>query len=117
MDLEISLNHLRFYAYHGVLPEETKNGNEFEVNLSVSMPYDEKMAADDPENILSYVSLYEIVESRMNIPVKLLETVVSGIVNDIRERFPEVTKGRVSIEKKHPPIPGMLGSASVALNF
>jgi dihydroneopterin aldolase len=34
--LTISLNNVRFRAYHGVYPEERQKGNDFVVNMQVS---------------------------------------------------------------------------------
>ena len=53
----------------------------------------------------------------MLIPRNLLERVAAGIARKIKERFPIVKGGKIRIEKDRPPIPGMLGSASVTLNF
>ena len=43
MDFEISLNDLRFYAYHGVEEFEREFGNKFNVSLSVKIPYDSRI--------------------------------------------------------------------------
>ena len=117
MDFEISLNDLRFYAYHGVEEFEREFGNKFNVSLSVKIPYDSRIREDDLNFTVSYADLYSIVEAEMLIPRNLLETVAVGIAGKIKERFPIVTGGKIRIEKDRPPIPGMLGSASVILNF
>ncbi|MCH5226210.1 MAG: dihydroneopterin aldolase [Muribaculaceae bacterium] len=117
MEFEISLNNLIFYAYHGVLEEERKNGTEFRVDLSVVLPYLPEMENDLLEKTVSYERLYQIVEKAMNTPRNLLETIALDIGKKIREEFPVFEKGWIRIEKVRPPIPGMLGSASVKLNF
>ena len=117
MEFEISLNNLSFYAYHGVYEEELKTGNEFRINLSVWIPCHEEMDEDDLENTVSYADLYSIVEAEMKKPRKLLETVALSIAKTIKKDFSLIKRGSISIEKVHPPIPGMLGSASVILNF
>ncbi|MCH5236049.1 MAG: dihydroneopterin aldolase [Muribaculaceae bacterium] len=117
MEYKISLNNLLFYAYHGVMEEERKNGNEFRVSLSVFIPYNNEIALDDIDATVSYADLYEIVKEEMAKPKNLLETVAQRIVLDIKSNFPQIKRGEVTIEKMHPPIPGILGTASVSLIF
>ena len=117
MEFEICLNDLVFYSYHGVFEEERKNGNEFHVWLKVTLPYKDGIESDDLNATVSYADLYKIVAWEMQQPRNLLERVASGIVKRIRERYPKITGGSVKIEKRRPPIPGMIGTASVSLKF
>lgn len=116
-EVEISLNNLSFFGYHGVLKEERKLGNEFKVDLSVSIPFNEGMKEDNLESTISYADLYEIVREEMQRPKKLLEKIAIDIIERIQENFAFVTGGYIRIEKVRPPIPEMLGSASVTLKF
>ena len=117
MEFEITLNDLVFYSYIGVLEEEKKIGNEFRVSVSVFLPYKEEILNDNISSTVSYAELYDIVHKQMQIEYNLLEKVAAEIAKSIKYRYPQISRGKVSIEKKHPPIPGMIGSAIVALNF
>lgn len=118
MDFEISLHHLRFHAYHGILEHEREFGNEFTVDLSVKIPADLRIAEDDDLiHTISYAILFEIVKDEMEKPRKLLETVALKLAERIKATFPEVKSGKVKIEKNRPPIREMSGSASVSLEF
>lgn len=117
MEFEISLNNLKFNAYHGVLEEERKIGNEFVVNLAVKIPVDPQISQDELQNTVSYSDLFDIVKEEMEKTRNLLETVTIEIAKRIKSEFPNVVNGRISIEKTHPPIPGIIGSAEVRLNF
>lgn len=117
MEFEISLKDVIFYAYHGVYEEEQKIGNEFRVNLSVSIPYVEGIETDDLSLTVSYADLYNLIKEEMDKPRKLLETVAVETAKRLMTEFKSVTGGNISIEKVHPPIPGMLGSAEVTLKF
>ena len=118
MEFEIALNRLRFYAYHGVFDEERKTGNEFTVTLRVWVPCDkDRMREDDLSHTVSYAELYEIVSEEMNNPRNLLETVALSIADRIRGEYPSLRGGEIEIEKMHPPIPGIMGTASVTLRF
>ena len=117
LSFDISLNNLRFFAYHGVLDFERKFGNEFVVNLTVKVPFDVRIDRDDLTGTVSYADLYEIIKEEMQQPKNLLEKVAVEIVSKIRDKFSLIQSGYIEIEKVHPPIPGIIGSASVKLNF
>lgn len=117
MEFEISLKDIKFYAYHGVFDEERMIGNEFNVNLSVFIPYNPDMKSDELEYTLSYADLYHVVREEMHLPRKLLEKLILKISERLKKEFPQIIRGRISIEKVHPPVRGMLGSAVVSLNF
>ena len=113
----IFIKEARFHAFHGVMEQERKVGNEFSVSLSVNITYSEGMKEDSLECTVSYADLYEIVADEMKKPRNLLETVAISIGNRIINRFESVSSGSVTIVKKHPPIPGMSGEAGVTHNF
>ena len=117
MTYEISLNNLHFYAYIGVEEEERRIGTEFLVSLTVTFPWHENTPNDNITGTVSYADLYKIVSEEMQCRRKLLETTSHMIAMRIKNEFPKVTGGHIRIEKMHPPIPEILGSASVTLNF
>ena len=117
MEFEISLNNLLFHGYHGVLPEEKRMGNQFQVDLSVFIPYNSAINEDSIEGTVSYAELYEIIESEMRIPRHLLEKIACDIAFRVKKNYPIVNRGHIRIQKITPPVPGMIGSASIILNF
>lgn len=111
-EFEIRLENLRFFCRHGVFPHETRDGNEFEVNLAVK--YDAPLNQDDSlENTVSYVDLYEIVKEEMRCPRKLIETVAREIARRAKERFSQISVVECKVTKLSPPVAGFIGSASV----
>ena len=117
MSFDIQLKNLRFYSYHGVLEHERRNGNLFIVNLTVTIPFNEGIDNDELESTISYEDLFTIVREEMATPGKLLEKVALNIRDSIKEKFSQIERGTIEIEKVHAPIKEMLGSAAVTLNF
>jgi len=111
--LTISLNNVRFRAYHGVFPEERQKGNDFVVNMEVS--YQPKsgtiVSLDDT---IDYGALFHIINSIMQQPVDLLETLVQEIAQAVHQKFSQVKEVAVSVEKLNPPIDKFSGSAAVS---
>jgi 7,8-dihydroneopterin aldolase/epimerase/oxygenase len=109
--LTISLNNVRFRAYHGLHPEERQKGNDFVVNMQISyIPNETILSLDDT---IDYAIMFEIINSTMQKPVDLLETLAQTICNNVHQQFPQVKEVIVSVEKLNPPIDKFSGSAGV----
>ena len=113
--LTISLNNVRFRAYHGVYPEERQKGNDFVVNLRVG--YVPKAGTIlSLEDTIDYASLFDIINVTMQKPVDLLETLVQGMAHAVHQKFSQVKEITVSVEKLNPPIDKFSGSAAVSFS-
>ena len=111
--ITIHLHNLTFISFHGVHEEERILGNEYEVNADVQF-HEEQTKIDSLSETINYVSLYEIIKKRMEIPTHLLETIVMEIGNDIHEKFSYVWSINISLKKNHPPIEGINGAVGVS---
>lgn len=117
MKTSIELNRVRFYAYHGVMQQERKVGNDYEVSLRVDVPLQAAMASDDVADTLNYAHLYALVAREMAVPSALLEHVVGRIYKAIAEAYPAVTGGSLRVAKLSPPIVGEVGEAAVTIEW
>ena len=100
----IWLRGVRFYAYHGVLPQERRVGGEFLVNLRVGYPLDKAILSDDVADTLDYAALYGVVKTEMMQPSRLLEHVAGRIAETILERFPQAQSIELKLTKENPPM-------------
>lgn len=135
--ISVNLDNVEFYGYHGVFEQERTVGNRFSVSLGVSYQlgsefseeseFSEKSEfsegsvfsefSEESRFYISYADLYEIVKEEMEKPRQLLETIAESIQERILERWPMAEKIEVRIAKLAPPIPGIDGTASVALTY
>ena len=108
----ICLNNVRFRAYHGMHLEERQKGNDFVVNMQASFQSNVGtiISLDDT---IDYAALFDIINTTMQKPVDLLETLVQNIANAAHQKFPQLKEVTVSIEKLNPPIDKFSGSAAV----
>ena len=111
----ISLNNVRFRAYHGIYPEERQKGNDFVVNMQVKYIPVEGIVTSLEETI-DYAALFQVVNITMQQPVDLLETLVQSIALAAHQQFPQIKEITVSVEKLNPPIDKFTGSTQVAYN-
>ena len=116
-EFEITLADLAFHAHHGVMPQETKVGNEFIVTVSVRIPCPDNILDDDLDATISYADIHGIVAEEMGKPRQLLETVAASIMMRLKSTWRQILGGTITICKSTPPIEGIIGSARVTLNF
>lgn len=111
--ITVELKQLRFFAYHGLYPEERKTGNEFIIDLAVSYEPDPK-AEMNITSVINYADLYQLIKDQFNTPVDLLEILVINIAGEIKSAYPQTKKIQLTVSKLHPPIPGFSGHVSVS---
>lgn len=114
----IKLKNVEMPGRHGLLPQERLTGHLFTVNLEVAIPADDFI--EDPENLeksISYADIFERVRREMERPRDLLETLAVSIADSLRKRWPRISRGRIEIVKKAPPVAGMNGDAGVEFIF
>lgn len=111
----VKLNDLKYYAFHGLFPQEAKVGNEFYVSMSVSLPQKLELE-NDINNLLNYVSLKDIVDEQMKTRFLLLEDLLAKIKADVTSLYPQA-QGSISIKKMQPPFGGRCHSSQVILTF
>jgi dihydroneopterin aldolase len=110
--LTISLNNVRFRAFHGLYAEERKNGNEFEVSLRVSYEPALGLIIGIGDTI-NYESVFELLAGEMQKPRDLLETFVMEMAEILHVSFSRIKKIEISIIKLNPPIAGFTGNVEV----
>lgn len=115
--LEIHLRDLRFYAHHGVLPQERVVGGRFTVQISLEMTATTAALDDDNlEGTVSYADVYDVAKEVMAQPSKLLEHVAARLLQQLLATFPQVQRATVEIQKDNPPLGAELGGCSVRLS-
>ena len=113
---EIRLSDLRFRAYHGVLPQERVVGNDYCVNLSLTLSaVADATYTDQLEGTVNYAEAYQIVQAEMAAPSALLEHVAQRILTRLFNRFDLVEKAAVEVIKINPPFSADGAKAAVCL--
>jgi 7,8-dihydroneopterin aldolase/epimerase/oxygenase len=113
---KVSLEGIRFFAYHGYYPEEQKVGNEFLVDIDTEMPVEENLD-DELSDTINYERLFEIAAFEMKTPRKLLETVAHRVLKAILTEFPQLNSVKVGIRKLNLPVKGEVKSSLVELTY
>ncbi len=116
MKTTISLSGMHFRSYHGYYPEERKMGNDFILDVALTVKSFDS-TDDNIDDTINYENVYAICREVMNEPQKLLETVVLNICTKIKESWPYLVSGRVSLQKIGPQLGGRVDKAIVEMEF
>ena len=111
--LTIGLEQARFHAFHGLYPEEGITGNEFIVDVYVTIPGTQQV--DSLDETVNYQGLFSIVKTVMEVPRPLLEEVVYDISAAIKQQYPGVQKSVVTLRKMSPPMGADIRNSVVSL--
>ena len=115
MDI-ITITQLKIFAHHGVLPEETRDGQDFYVNAKL---YLDTRAAGQSDELTKSVHYGEvcalITEYMQKNTFQLLEAVAENTVTEVLNAFPLLKGMEFEICKPHAPIPLPFGNVSVTI--
>jgi len=95
---------MKFYAFHGVLPQENLVGSYFYINLKLKTDFTHAAQTDELEGTVSYADIHAVVQEEMNIPSKLLEHVCQRIASRLFQDFPTIEAIEISLFKENPPM-------------
>ena len=68
MRTSIHIGTLRFYAHHGVLPQEQKVGNYFKIETTLYTDFSRALVTDELTDTLNYAEICKIISDEMAIP-------------------------------------------------
>ena len=109
----IELEGMKFYAFHGHYPVEKEVGNEFLVDLAITVDCIKAGETDNLADALIYQTAYEIVKTEMGKKSDLLENVAMRILDRLFLQFPEIRNSSIKVSKLNPPMGGEIMKVSV----
>jgi len=113
----IHLKDLRFYAFHGVLPQEKSVGAYFILNICVKVDVERAALTDELSDTVSYADIYQIAKEEMQVTSELLEHVAGRICKRLYQEFSSVEAVDITMEKENAPIgTGAQGLAGITLH-
>lgn len=113
----ITLHHLRFHAFHGVLAQERVVGNDYVLSLRLGFDVSRAIYSDCVEDTLDYARVYQVVAQEMEKPAALLERLAGRIGERLFREFPDITSAQVHLVKCNPPMGADSEGAGVELHL
>lgn len=101
----IKIQNLKIFAYHGVLEEEKKTGQEFFVNLKLYMPLRKPGLSDALEDAVNYDEVCTLVTEVFTKEVyDLIEKTAEKTVEALLNQFPALEAVEMELRKPSAPI-------------
>lgn len=111
----IAITGLRVRGWHGVFEHERRDGQDFIVDVALSVPLAAAAASDDVTDTVDYGAVAAAVTAVVaGEPVNLIETLAARIatacLDDVRVSSVEVT-----VHKPQAPVPGRFDDIAVTI--
>jgi dihydroneopterin aldolase/2-amino-4-hydroxy-6-hydroxymethyldihydropteridine diphosphokinase len=113
---KIQIKGLKVFAHHGVYPEESEQGQDFYVSVTLEMDTRPAGLGDDLTQSVDYGELSIFIDRYMKKHTyKLLETVTENLAREILLRYQKAYAVEVSVSKPQAPIPLPFEDVSVTV--
>ena len=105
MSDQINVTGIRAFGFHGVLPHEAVDGQEFIVDLKVDLDLREASISDDLNETINYADLAQIVHNNIvGERVQLIERLAGRIADEVIATYTQIRSIQVTVHKPHAPV-------------
>ena len=102
---QINVNGIKAFGYHGVLPHEAVEGQEFIVDLALSLDLSAASRSDNLDETVNYADLAQIVHDNIvGERVQLIERLAGQIADQIKSSYPQIDSISVTVHKPYAPV-------------
>jgi len=111
----LRLRNMRFFAYHGLFPQEGELGQRFEVDLEIHRDFAAAGRSDQVEDTIDYQRVYQLVEEVVTRRrFKLVEALAEHLAQAVGQALAPV-RLTVRVRKPHPPVAAHFDGVEVEL--
>ncbi len=105
MSDQIKVTGIKAFGYHGVLPHEATEGQDFIVDLVVTLDLRAVSLSDDLQETINYADLAQIAHDNIvGERVQLIERLAGKIAEEISSAYSQITSVSVTVHKPHAPV-------------
>ncbi len=102
---EIIIKGLTIFAHHGVNPEETENGQDFILDITMYADCSSARKSDDLEDTINYAKARKVVQAAMcDRPFQLIERAAEEVATRLLSAFPQLKKVDILLKKPNAPM-------------
>jgi len=101
------MRNMKFYGYHGVLPEERERGQNFVIDIEMLADLESASESDELGDSVDYSRAYDVVKNIVeNNKFRLIEKLAGNISREMLSKFPKIQEITVIVKKPEAPIDG-----------
>jgi len=113
---QIRVTGIKAFGYHGVLPHEATEGQDFIVDLLITLDLRAVSLSDDLQETINYADLAQIAHDNIvGERVKLIERLAGRIADEISAAYSQITSVSVTVHKPHAPVAVVFDDISVTI--
>ena len=105
MSDQIRVTGIKAFGYHGVLPHEATEGQDFIVDLLITLDLRAVSLSDDLQETINYADLAQIAHDNIvGERVQLIERLAGRIAEEISSAYSQIISVSVTVHKPHAPV-------------
>lgn len=113
---KISIKGLKFFAYHGVNPEEKENGQNFVIDLDYYVNIARACQMDTLDDTVSYAKVVKTIRRVFTAEkYDLIERAAQVIADAVLDEFDDIFKVEVTLKKPEAPISAEFDYVAVSI--
>lgn len=113
---KISIKGLKLFAYHGVNPEEKRDGQEFVIDMDYYVDITRACQFDDLEDTVSYAKVVKTIRRVFTAEkYDLIERAAQVIADAILDEYDKIFKVQITLKKPNAPIKAEFDYVSVSI--
>jgi len=102
---QIRVTGIKAFGYHGVLPHEATEGQDFIVDLLITLDLRAVSLSDDLQETINYADLAQIAHDNIvGERVQSIERLAGRIAEEISSAYSQITSVSVTVHKPHAPV-------------
>lgn len=102
---KILIKGLKLFAYHGVNPEEKEEGQDFILDLELSVNMNKACHSDHVEDTVSYAKVVKTVRRVFTAEkYDLIEKCAQVVCDAVLEEYPDIFKVELTLKKPQAPV-------------
>jgi dihydroneopterin aldolase len=112
----IELRGIEAFGYHGVFPEERRDGQIFYADIHAELDLEGASNSDDLHDTVDYAAIIDlVVEDIESDPCQLIEHLGGRIADRILFEFHKINRVAVTIHKPNAPVDGSVLDIAVTI--
>ena len=116
MSDQIVLTGIHGFGYHGLFEHERKDGQDFFVDLTLSVDLTAAAQSDAIEDTVNYAEITDlVVEEITSNPVNLIEKLAARIAERVLNQYIKVQSIAVTVHKPQAPVAAQLKDIAVVV--
>ena len=116
MSDRITLKGIWGFGYHGVFEHEAKTGQDFFVDLDITLDLSAASRSDNLSDTIDYGALTDLVVAEITGErTELIERLAGRIADRIKANHPQISKIEVTVHKPKAPVASEVGDISVTI--